>query len=166
MIIRSRGAHMPRFTHSLLRRRSLWSVATGLSCVGALAIDGCQYDDSDWQLDQESGASSSRGGSSSGSSGKGQSGSQSGAGQPGEPAGGAPSVAGTAGKVGTGGSVAQYPKPQIDSMEPSSGPYGTPVTIKGLGLGNAAIAGFTLAVGNQGEVTLNPKDKTSVVSWT
>jgi len=75
-------------------------------------------------------------------------------------------VAGTAGKVGTGGSVAQYPKPQIDSMEPSSGPYGTPVTIKGLGLGNAAIAGFTLAVGNQGEVTLNPKDKTSVVSWT
>src|SRR3954466_3945872 len=106
MIIRSRGAHMPRFTHSLLRRRSLWSVTTGLSCLGALAIEGCQYDDSDWQLDQESGASSSRGGSSSGGGGKGQSGSQSEAGQPDdESAGGALSVAGTG---GTGGSVAQY----------------------------------------------------------
>jgi hypothetical protein len=65
-----------------------------------------------------------------------------------------------------GGSVAEYPEPQIDSMDPTSGPYGTPVTIKGVGLGNAALAGFTLAVGNQGEVTLNPQDKASVVSWT
>jgi len=85
------------------------------------------------------------------------------AGQGDEPAGGS---VGKGGKTGVGGSVADYPEPQIDSMEPTSGPYGTPVTIKGLGLGNASLAGFTLAVGNQGEVTLTPKDKASVVSWT
>jgi hypothetical protein len=148
---------------SLLRRKPLWSLATGLSCLGALSIEGCQYDDSDWQLDQDSGASTSRGGSSNASGGKGHSGSTSEAGQGDEPAGG--SVA-ASGKTGVGGSVAEYPEPQIESMEPTSGPYGTHVTIKGTGLGNAALAGFTLAVGNQGEVTLNPKDKASVVSWT
>ena len=59
----------------------------------------------------------------------------------------------------------EYPEPKVDSMDPVSGPYGTLVTIKGEGLGNPALSGFTLAVGDQGEVTLTPKDKTSVMSW-
>ena len=67
---------------------------------------------------------------------------------------------------GSGEVPVSYPEPKVDSMEPTSGPYGTLVTIKGQGLGNPALAGFTLAVGNQGEVTLNPKDKTAVMSWT
>jgi len=128
--------------------------------LGALSVEGCQYDDSAWQLDQNSGASTSRGATSSTSGGKGHSGSVSQAGQDAEPAGGSLAASG---ETGVG---AEYPEPQIDSMEPASGPYGTPVTIKGLGLGNAALAGFTLAVGNQGEVTLTPKDKASVISWT
>jgi hypothetical protein len=72
----------------------------------------------------------------------------------------------TGAEGGSGDLPADYPEPSVDSMEPTSGPYGTLVTIKGQGLGNAALAGFTLAVGNQGEVTLTPKDKTSVMSWT
>lgn len=152
---------MPWSSHSLLRRKPLWSLATGLVCLGALGIEGCQYDDSAWQLDQESGASTSRGASSNTNGGKGQSGSTSHAGQGDEPADG-----GAGGAAGGGGSVDAYPAPEIDSMDPTSGPYGTLVTIKGLGLGNASLAGFTLAVGNQGEVTLTPKDKGSVVSWT
>jgi hypothetical protein len=50
-------------------------------------------------------------------------------------------------------------------MQPTSGPYGTLVTIKGKGLGNPSLSGFTLAVGNQGEVELTPDDQLSVVSW-
>jgi hypothetical protein len=130
--------------------------------LGALSIEGCQYDDGGWQLDQASGASRARGGSSSTNGGKEQSGSMNQAGQGDEPAGGSFAAGGEA---GAGGAVAAYPEPQIDSMEPTSGPYGTPVTIKGVGLGNSSLAGFTLAIGNQGEVTLTPKDKAAVISW-
>lgn len=138
--------------------RSIRTVAAlGLLGLASLA-GGCQLDDGDWQLNQPSGATKSTGGSSSrsGSSASG-----------GKALAGATSEAGQAGEAmaGSGGSLAQYPEPRIDSMEPSSGPYGTVVTIKGEGLGNAALDGFTLAVGNQGEVELSPKDELSVVSW-
>jgi hypothetical protein len=124
-------------------------------------IAGCEYDDSDWQLDQPSGATGPRGGSSS-TSGKGTggkvqaeagSGSLPDAGEGAAPEGGAMSVG------------PDYPEPRIDSMEPATGAYGTVVTIKGEGLGNPALKGFTLALGNEGEVVLTPKDTSAVVSW-
>jgi hypothetical protein len=137
--------------------RALLRFATSLCCLGALSSFGCLYDDGTWQLDQSSGATTARGGSSSTSAtgGKGHAGSTSKAGS-----------GGTAGSVGDGGAPAEYPEPQIDSMEPVAGPYGTQVTIKGQGLGNPSLSGFTLALGNQGEVTLSSKDKTFVTSWT
>jgi hypothetical protein len=144
---------MPKSKLSSLHRNSIGSLVAVLACSSALGIGGCQYDDNGWELDQDSGATTSRGGSSSTSGGKAQSGSTSQAGQGDEP-------------VGGDGSAAQYPEPQVDSMEPTSGPYGTLITIKGQGLGNPSRSGFTLAIGNQGEVTLSPKDKTSVMSWT
>jgi len=160
---------MRRSTRSLLCRKPLWFLGAGLSCWGALGLGGCQYDDSEWHLDQESGASSSRAGAANSSGGMGHSGSLSDGGQEDEPTGGAISEGGgmaTSGTGGTSGNVAQYPEPRIESMAPTTGPYGTTVTITGSGLGNAALAGFTLAVGSQGEVTLTPKDETSVISWT
>ena len=163
MLVESKGVHMPRSTRSLVRRKLLWSVATGVACLGTLSIEGCVYDDSGWQLDQDSGASRSRGGSSNTSGGKGQSGSMNQAGHGDERAGGS---AGAGGEGSEGASVVGYPEPEIKSMEPTSGPYGTPITIKGVGLGNRSLAGFTLAVGSQGEVTLTPKDRATVVSWT
>lgn len=122
---------------------------------------GCEYDDGDWQLDQGSGATSSRAGSSSSSGGKAQAGSQA-------------TTEGGEGDLGNGGSVANggsgdtpasYPAPKIDSLEPAFGAYGTVVTLKGEGLGNPSLAGFKLLLGNDGEVELDPKDETSVVSW-
>lgn len=151
---------MPR--QSLARSRELSAAAAFLAGLGTCGAWGCQFDDSDWQLDQNSGATSSRGGSARGGStgtvsgGKGGAGtaiSPSEAGSGGEPAGGA------------AGAPAGARGPQIDSMQPSSGPYGTVVTIKGSGLGSGARSGFTLALGNQGEVTLTPKDD-AITSWT
>jgi hypothetical protein len=121
------------------------TLATGV----ALALFGCEYDDSDWHIDQDSGATTSRGGSkgSAASSGKVGSGGMSGS-----------------GTGGAGGGLASYPAPEITALEPASGPYGTVVTITGTGLGNADLEGFTLAVGNQGEVELTPESD-EVVSW-
>src|SRR5258705_10388759 len=95
--------------------RDWLSLATSVACVGALGSFGCLYDDSTWQLDQESGATTSRGASSSTSAtgGKGNSGSTSKAGNT------------TGGSLGAGGASVQYPEPQIDSMDPVSGPYAT-----------------------------------------
>jgi hypothetical protein len=141
------------------------------SSAGALGIVGCQYDDSDWQRDQDSGATSSRAGSvSNGSGGKGHAGSTGARAGTGSTSntGGSTGSAGDAGEAEGGGAPLppEYPEPSIDSMEPAAGVYGSVVTIKGHGLGNASLAGFTLAVGNQGEVPLTPKDKTFVQSWT
>jgi hypothetical protein len=132
--------------------RHVRTVAVGVGLIGVASLGGgCQLDNGDFQLDQPSGATKSSGGSSS------RSGSSSSGGK---------TQAGAASDAGSGGALAQYPEPRIDSMEPTSGPYGTVVTISGEGLGNPALSGFTLAVGNQGEVELTPKDKVSVVSWT
>src|SRR5882724_11502502 len=157
MIVKSGGVRMP--TRLLSRGTRLWYGTTSLACVGALGIWGCQLDDSDWHLDQDSGATSSRGGSPvTTTGGKGQAGNkpiQTGQGGDGaETAGGSPDA------------PPGYPEPKIDSMDPASGPYGTVVTIKGQGLGNPALAGFTLALGNQGEVTVSSKNADSFVSWT
>jgi hypothetical protein len=148
---------------SLSRSGRRWYAVSSLSCLGALGIWGCQFDDSDWHLDQNSGATSSNGGSSGKTSGtttggKGHAGTTT-----------TQSGQGGTGADATGGAAdapPDYPEPKVDSMDPASGPYGTLVTIKGQGLGSPALAGFTLAVGNQGEVTLTPKDHTSVMSWT
>lgn len=130
-----------------------------LLAAGALCLlFGCDYDDSDWQLDQSSGATTSRGGKSSPSDGgKGQaaSSSQGGSGN-----------TGNVSQGGSGGTEAPYPALKIESMEPTSGPYGTVVTIKGEGLGNPQMEGFVLALGNQGQVELTPADEHAVVSWT
>lgn len=118
---------------------------------------GCDYDDSDWELDQSSGAATARGGrpSSSGGSGQAAAATTGGTGNTGNRGGG-----------GSGGSTAPYPAPKITSMEPTTGAYGTLVTIQGEGLGNRELDGFVLAVGDQGEVALTPKDEETVVSWT
>jgi hypothetical protein len=122
--------------------------------VVVLGLFGCEYDDSDWHLDQDSGATTSR----SGTSGS--------AASSGKAAGGTTGNLGDGGSTGGvgGGELAGYPAPEIDSMDPAVGPYGTAVTITGKGLGNAVLKGFTLAVGNQGEVELTP-DSDEVVSW-
>ena len=150
-----------------------WSLIVLASGVSALGIAGCQYDDGDWERDQNSGATSARAGSASnGTGGKGQSGSSNTRGGSGATSstgtGGSGDGPGDAGESNGGGGElpAEYPEPSIDSMDPRSGVYGTVVTIKGHGLGNPSLAGFTLAVGNQGEVPLTPKDKTFVQSWT
>lgn len=126
---------------SFRRARGRYFAAATLAVVVGVGLFGCEYDDSDWHLDQDSGATSSRGGSRAGSAGKG----------------------GASGSAmgGEGGGAAA---PQIDSMEPPSGPYGSVVTIRGTGFGSAALNGVTLAVGNRGEVELTPESE-AVVSW-
>ncbi len=122
---------------------------------------GCEYDDGDWELDQSSGAASARGGKAPVGNG--------GSGQAATPSTGGTGNTGNTGNRnngGSGGMEEPYPAPKIISMEPSSGPYGTLITIQGEWLGNASLDGFVLAVGNQGEVALTPKDKDTVVSWT
>jgi hypothetical protein len=147
---------MRQTKHSLFRRaRGQYFAVTTLATVVALGLFGCEYDDSDWHLDQDSGATTSRGGTKGSGASTGKAG-----------------LGGTTGNAsnggsrtgGTGGVPASYPAPEIDALQPASGPYGTAVTITGKGLGNADLAGFTLAVGNQGEVELTP-DSDEVVSW-
>jgi hypothetical protein len=147
---------MRNTTHSSFRRaRGQYFAVATLATVGALGLFGCEYDDSDWHLDQESGATTSRGGTQGSAASSGKVGS-----------GGASGSIGSGGSStgGAGGVLASYPAPEIDALEPASGPYGTAVTITGKGLGNADLAGFTLAVGNQGEVELTPESD-EVVSW-
>jgi hypothetical protein len=130
-----------------------------------IGAPGC-YSDSGFDLDRDSGrpSSDSRAGSSSksGTTSGGKSGAANGGAEP------AGSDGGASGD-GMGGAAEvdpSYPEPSIDSMEPSSGAYGTTVTIRGAGLGNPGLSGFVLALGKQGEVELTPRDKQSVVSWT
>lgn len=111
-----------------------------ITSVGA-SVAACGYNNGDWELDQGSGASAPRGGRSSGGAG---------------PKGGSAQQAGSAGAAAA---------PRIDSMEPTSGPYGTLVTIRGSGLGDASRSGYVLAVGNRGEVELTPDSELGVVSW-
>ncbi|HKY40979.1 MAG TPA: IPT/TIG domain-containing protein [Polyangiaceae bacterium] len=146
----------PTRPRSALLTRELRSpklfVALVAALAGGLGGSGC-FDDSDYQLDQESGATSNRGGSSSSGSGS-KAGSTSSSGKGGTSSG------------GEGPIDPNYPEPTITAMEPTSGPYGTLVTVSGNGLGNAQMNGFTLAIGNQGELQLTPDDEQSVVSWT
>lgn len=135
--------------------RRIWGFA---SCLLGVCLGACEYDDSDWELDQNSGATSSRGGSGSSPGGT-------------KNRGGQPSSSGSSGSSGEGGEPssgglpASYPEPKIESMSPESGAYGTTVTIKGEGLGNPSLMGFTLALGDQGEVELTPDSEDVVVSW-
>jgi hypothetical protein len=117
-----------------------------------LSVAGC-FNDNGYDLDQASGATAPHGGNTNGAGGKGN-------------VSGSKSMSDAGDSLGGAADVdPNYPAPKIDSMEPASGPYGTEVTIRGEGLGNGALAGFSLVLGNQGEVVLNPKDKQSVVSW-
>lgn len=137
------------------RSRGIW-----LCCALAASLSawGC-YDDKDFKLDQSSGATAPRGGTESSTGGT--SSSHSGSTNV-PPEGGADTVA----QGGSGEIPDTYPEPTIETMDPVSGVYGTLVTIKGRGLGNPSLDGFTLALGNQGEVTLTPQDQTHVMSWT
>lgn len=149
--------------HASFRRiHARWLVALVGCAAGVLGTGGC-YDQSGYELDQPSGATSSRGGSRSSGAGSAQGGSSDRAGGGG--------TSSQAGSIGSGGEEPgqpgpSYPEPSIESMEPASGAYGTLVTIRGQGLGNPALGGFTLALGNQGEVELTPQDKVAVQSWT
>jgi hypothetical protein len=137
--------------HSLFRpARDRYFAASTLAVGITLGVFGCEYDDNDWQIDQESGATSSRGGTKSSSGTSNRSGSS--------------NVSGGQGGMGT--VPDDYPRPQIDSMRPTSGPYGTLVTIEGSGLGNPGLPGFRLALGNQGNALLTPDNGDMVVSWT
>ena len=134
---------MLRFRHARARLALLLPLAAGLS------VAGC-FDDSGYELDQESGATSSRGGTKSTTTGgKSSSGNSSGNGA---------TTTGGAGDV-------DYPEPIIESMEPESGPYGTLVTITGQSLGTEGMAGFLLTLGD-GLVELTPQDQQFVTSWT
>lgn len=151
---------MPQHSRASLVRiggRGLW--LTGVACA-SLAGWGCEYSDSAWQLDRSSGATAPRGGSDdTPSGGKGQAGSS-----VVHPTAG--SDAGDAAGEGGGGAVPDnYPEPRIDTMDPVTGAYGTLVTVRGLGLGNPSMKGFALALGKLGEVTLTPRDKAHVMSW-
>lgn len=168
---------MARPTRSIAALRS-GLLVTSIALGANAALTGCLYDDSDFDIDRNSGASSSLGGSSapsgaSQSGGKAQAGSSTA--QPGNA--GRNSSGGRTGGSGSGGSSsdadggsgeppADYPSPSVSSLEPKSGAYGTLVTIKGEGLGNRGLSGFKLAVGNVGDVVLTPKDKAFVSSWT
>ncbi len=139
-----------------LSRSAHWFALTALAGVllPGLGVVGC-FNDSGYQLDQESGATAPHGsGGSSNTGGKGNAGTK------------PVSDAGAEALGGSGDTDPNYPEPTIDSMEPRSGPYGTLVTIQGQGLGNAAMAGFSLALGSQGDVVLTPKDSEIVASWT
>lgn len=118
--------------------------------VVGYALTACSYDDSDWELDQGSGATSARGGT------KNQS--------------GAPSKAGMNASGGEAGADSVdpnvYVEPKIDSLSPESGAYGTTVTIKGEGLLNPALSGYKLKLGDEGEVEISPDSDGMVVSWT
>jgi hypothetical protein len=129
------------------------TIALAIVLAGGLSVAGC-FDDNGYELDQESGATSNRGGSSSSSGSGSKAGSTSSSGK------------GGTGSAGEGPIDPNYPEPTITAMDPTSGPYGTLITISGEGLGNAQMNGFTLAIGPQGEVELTPGDEQSVVSWT
>lgn len=137
---------------SLFRHaRGQYFAVTTLGVMTALGLFGCEYDDNDWQIDQESGATSSRGGTKS--------------------SGGVMNRSGSSGASGsetggTGGVPADYPAPKIESMEPTSGPYGTLVTIKGSGLGHEGLPGFKLLLGSEGNAFLTPENKGMVMTWT
>jgi hypothetical protein len=122
-------------------------VGAALACTAVLA---CEFDEGDWQLDQGSGATSPRGGSGSSAGGPSRGGSSSQAGEGGEPA------------RGGSGAVAQ---PKVHSMEPTSGPYGTAVTITGAGFGSSSLARLKLGAGDRGEVELGPDSEGTVISW-
>lgn len=128
-------------SHARCRLALLLPLAAGLSVVGC-------FDDSGYELDQESGATSSRGGT------KNTTGGKSGAGN-------APGNA--AANMGGSGDV-DVPEPVVESLQPESGPYGTLVTITGQSLGNEGMSGFTLTLGD--EIELTPRDQEFVVSWT
>ncbi|RYZ05721.1 MAG: hypothetical protein EOO73_18640 [Myxococcales bacterium] len=117
---------------------------------------GCELDDNDWELDQSSGAATARGGRPAGAGGSGV----------GEAARAGSGGTKNAGGSGMAGASPSYPAPKITSMEPTTGAYGTLVTIRGEGLGNPELDGFVLALGNRGEVALTPTDEEAVVSWT
>ena len=168
---------MPRAIRSLVHGTARrWSLVIALNAAGALSAFGCQLDDGDYHLDQDSGATSSRGGGSAASStsgGKSQAGSGTARAGNGNSAGHSGGASGTgnvaSGGEGGDGSVTppdDYPAPSVDSMQPTSGAYGSSVTITGHGLGNASLAGFTLRVGNGAAYELTPKDKDLVTSWT
>lgn len=151
---------MPRYSRSrsyAARSRGIWMCA---ALTSALSAWGC-YDDKDFMLDQSSGATAPRGGSDSTSGGT--SSAHSGTTSTGNvaPEGGSEAMS----QAGSGEIPDDYPEPKIDTMDPVTGPYGTLVTIKGVGLGNPSLNGFTLALGKLGEVTLTPRDKTHVMSW-
>src|SRR5262245_38095366 len=121
----SGGVSMLGSRHARHRLALLVPLAAGLG------VAGC-FDDSGYELDQESGATSPRAGTPNGSGGKGNS--------------GAGNTSGTAASNngGSGDIDPDYPEPLIDAMEPAAGPYGTLVTISGQGLGSASRSGFTL----------------------
>jgi hypothetical protein len=128
-------------SHARYRLALLVPLAAGLS------VAGC-FDDSGYELDQESGATSSRGGTKSTTAGKS----------------GSSNAAGNA-TVNMGGSGdIDVPEPVVESMQPESGPYGTLVTITGQSLGSEGVSGFTLTLADG--LVLTPQDETSVVSWT
>jgi hypothetical protein len=153
MIVGSGGARMRQTKPCLFRHATDRYFAVGtLAVVVTLGLFGCEYDDSDWEIDQESGATSSRGGTKGSSGGSGN-------------RSGSSNVSG--GEMGGAGDLpADYPPPTIDSMEPTSGPYGTLVTIKGSGLGHEGLPGFKLALGSEGNAFLTPENKGMVMTWT
>jgi hypothetical protein len=124
-------------SHARCRLVLLVPLAAGLS------VAGC-FDDSGYELDQESGATSSRGGTKTTTGGKSGSGN-------------------AAANMGGSGDV-DVPEPVVESLQPESGPYGTLVTISGQSLGSEGMSGFLLTLGDGLELT--PQDQEFVVSWT
>lgn len=78
---------------------------------------------------------------------------------------GAPSNAGTPGTFDAGGPVV-IPAPQVAQMSPEAGPYGTIVSVSGVGLGSAARAGVSLTLaGIEEEIALFPTSP-EIIGWT
>ncbi|MCA9644925.1 MAG: IPT/TIG domain-containing protein, partial [Myxococcales bacterium] len=74
------------------------------------------------------------------------------------------SGAGGSGAGGSGGSG--FDPPAASGMSPTSGEYGSVVTITGSNLGSSARSDVQLVLGGGGEVVLTPTDSDFVHSWT
>lgn len=134
-------------------------LALGLVALGLLGPVGCGGNDSTTTV-QHGGRSGNAGTSGGGEPGSGGASPSSDSGMS-----GTPGDAGTPGTVDAAGPVV-IPAPQVAQMSPPAGPYGSIITVSGVGLGSAARAGVSLTLaGVEDEIALFPTSP-EIIGWT